>query len=438
LYQGIPVKPTLSVADTYREGEAILRKLFVISLAVIGFSTATVTTPAFAAYSDVPTTSWAYTAVQYVSVTNNWVPPHTDGFRPDVSLNRIEFARALVRAFAPAEPVDPSITFTDIPATGSDDSYRVANVAVKEGWLAPVAGAFQSLGTVTKASMDRALVMALGLNSVAAGLNAISTSDGYRFAHSSWFAYYILSNELHLNFNYPSALEKQEVLASSPVSRAFMSYGLWQAKTLSEWELSAIQSYSHIVLPPMNAIEKQVVNFAFRYAGYPYVYAGEWYKPTGSGYCCGTQLQGGFDCSGFAWWVLKAPAGTWDNGSWNNVGLRGYTGWSLPQRGAAAMTEYAPIRYYFSKLQPMDLLGFNTDDQGTGWSGVDHAGLFLGNGWMIHSSGSRGGVSIDYIWSGSWWYSRFVWGRRLLPTYTPPPPPPPPSPSPSPTPSSTP
>jgi len=223
------------------------------------------------------------------------------------------------------------------------------------------------------------------------------------------------------------------VLAGSPVSRAFLAYALWQAKTLSQWELSSIQSYSKIVLPQMSDIEKQVVNFAFKYAGYPYVYAGEWYKPTGSGYCCGTQLQGGFDCSGFAWWVLKSPAGTW-----NNTSIRGYYGWSLLERGAAAMTGDAPVRIYYSKLQPGDLLGFNTDGQGTGWQGVDHAGIYLGNGWMVHSSGSRGGVSVDFIGSGSWWYSRFVWGRRLLPTYTPPPPPPPPSPSPSPSASATP
>ena len=50
------------------------------------------------------------------------------------------------------------------------DTYKVANIAVKEGWLTPVSGAFQILGTVTKASMDRAFVMALGLTSVAVGL----------------------------------------------------------------------------------------------------------------------------------------------------------------------------------------------------------------------------------------------------------------------------
>ena len=389
--------------------------------------------PASATYADVPTSHWAYSAVDYVT-SKSWMTPYSNGFRPEQLTTRLDLARAFVLAFAPSETPDPSIVFSDLSAATYGYSYKIANIAVKKGWLVPVNGAFVPSGTVTKATLDRAFVVALGLQQVAAGLNNISTQDGYRFAHSYNFAAYIITNELHLNFNYPSALENQEVLASSSVSRAFLAYALSQAKTLSEWELNSVQSFASIKLPSMNATEKQIVEFAMRYAGYPYVYAGEWYKPTGSGYCCGTQLQGGFDCSGFAWWVLKAPAGTW-----NNVSIRGYTGWSLPQRGAAAMTEYAPVRLAYSQLQPADLLGFNTDDVGSGWSGVDHAGIYLGNGWMIHSSGSRGGVSIDYIGSGSWWYSRLVWGRRFIPTYTPPPPPPPPpAPSPSPTPSSTP
>ena len=374
-----------------------------------------------------PTTHWAYQEINYVTASD-WVHPFSNGFRPEQLATRLELARALVLAYAASDTPDPTITFSDLSPTTYGYSYKIANIAVKRGYLTAINGAFQPSATVTKATMDRAFIVALGLQQVAAGLNQIKTADGYRFAHASNFAAYILTNELHLNFNYPTSLERQEVLASSPISRSFLSYALWQAKTLSQWELSSIQSYASITLPQMSATQKQVVEFAFRYAGYPYVYAGEWYKPTGAGYCCGTQLQGGFDCSGFAWWVLKSPAGTW-----NNVSIRGYTGWSLPERGAAAMTGDAPVRISYSNLAPGDLLGFNTDDQGTGWQGVDHAGIYLGNGWMVHSSGSRGGVSIDYIGSGSWWYSRLVWGRRLLPTYTPPPPPPPPSPSPSPT-----
>ncbi len=409
-----------------------MRRPLVLSLAVAGFLAAVVPPASATTFSDVPTSHWAYSAVQYVT-SKSFITPYASAFRPDQLATRLELARALTGAYAPNEPVDPTITFSDLPATTY--GYRVANIAVKMRWLSTINGAFDPSGTVSKGTMDRAFVLALGLNNVAAGLNRIQSSDGYHFLHALWFGNYIIANELHLNFNYPSALEKQEVLVSSSISRAFLANALWQASTVSQWQLDSLQSYATIVLPQMSDVEKQVVNFAFRYAGYPYVYAGEWYKPTGSGYCCGTQLQGGFDCSGFAWWVLKAPAGSWDNST-----IRGYKGWLLPERGAAAMTGDAPVRYSFANLQPGDLLGFNTDGAGTGWQGVDHAAIYLGNGWMVHSSGSRGGVSIDFIGNGSWWYSRLVWGRRLLPTYTPPPPPPPPPspPSPSPTPSASP
>ncbi|MFA5889988.1 MAG: NlpC/P60 family protein [Actinomycetota bacterium] len=33
---------------------------------------------------------------------------------------------------------------------------------------------------------------------------------------------------------------------------------------------------------------------------------------------------------------------------------------------------------------------------------MGHAGIYLGNGWFIHSSGSRAGVSIDQLADGFW------------------------------------
>jgi cell wall-associated NlpC family hydrolase len=384
-----------------------------------------------ASYPDVPTSHWAYDAIQDVSVRHTWLPPYSTGFQPNRLITRFQLARALVLAYAPLDAPDPTITFTDLT---SGSWFKVANVAVKHGWLVPVTGAFNGYGTVSKFALDRALILALDLGKIVVGLNNISTEGGYHFAHSYQFGYQILSAELHLNYNYPTSLERQELLPGSSVSRAFAAYALWKATTLSQWETWSLQSYASITLPIMNSAERKAVEFAFRWAGYPYVYAGEWYKRTGSGYCCGTQLQGGFDCSGFTWWVLKSA-----NASWDPRPIRGYYGYSLPQRTSMDMARYAPAKIRFSWLQPMDIVLFDTAGTNlTNPSYADHAGMYLGNGWMIHSSGSRGGVSIDYIGAGSWWSSHFMWGRRLMPTYVPPPPPPPPpppdpDPSPSPT-----
>ena len=60
-------------------------------------------------------------------------PDGTYPFRPAMIETRKYFARAVVKAFAPDETVDPSITFTDLDTT--QVFYRWANVAVKMGWM---------------------------------------------------------------------------------------------------------------------------------------------------------------------------------------------------------------------------------------------------------------------------------------------------------------
>ena len=44
--------------------------------------------------------------------------------------------------------------------------------------------------------------------------------------------------------------------------------------------------------------------------------------------------------------------------------------------------------------------------------GISHAGISLGNGWMVHSSGSRAGVSVTYV--AGYWSDGLAWGRRVV------------------------
>lgn len=383
-------------------------KSFVFAL-VVATAMVFVAAPAEAAYSDVPANHWAAPAVQYVAGDHDWMASADGTFRPDALVTRRELARALARAFAPGEQPDPTLTFSDLPA--SDADYAGANVTVKLGWMVASNGAFQPEGTVTKRILDRAMVFALGLRQEINGLNAIATADGVRIAHRSDFSYLVLADQLKLHYNYPKANEAPELLPGTPVRRSDTAYALWRAATAAgTWRVSALERFRSIILPALTPEQKKTVEFAFTYVGYPYVWAGEWFRKTPDPYCCGTQPIGGFDCSGFAWWVLRAPAGGWDNTSY-----RKYTGWSLPQRSSADIAEAAPVRLTSEQIAPLDVLLFDTDSStsdGTDYASVDHVGVALGGGWMVHSSGSSGGATIDWVGDG-WWRDHFRWGRRI-------------------------
>jgi cell wall-associated NlpC family hydrolase len=43
---------------------------------------------------------------------------------------------------------------------------------------------------------------------------------------------------------------------------------------------------------------------------------------------------------------------------------------------------------------------------------VDHMGIYLGGGWMIHSS--RFGVALAPVTEGGYFRTGFTWGRRPL------------------------
>jgi cell wall-associated NlpC family hydrolase len=71
-------------------------------------------------------------------------------------------------------------------------------------------------------------------------------------------------------------------------------------------------------------------------------------------------------------------------------------------------------RVGFNKLRPADLMLFASNGSRSKPSSVYHAGVYLGRGWMIDSSGSQGGVSLSYVGPGSWWRDQFAWGRRIV------------------------
>lgn len=377
-----------------------------------------------AGFLDVPSGNFAETRIRAVAYERDWMRDFGfSAFRPDGFETRRQFAIALVRAFDRNASVDPLITFADVDQ--SDWAFGAMNVAVSNGWLGAWNGRFRPNDAIKKNEMDLALIHAIGLGDAAKALDGISTESGYRFKVPYAFGAMIIAAEMRLHHNHSQ--EWREMLPWSPVRRADVAFALWDAASaMDSWRGRSMKRYESIVLPAMTADRGRSVEWALNFAGWPYVWAGEWAYPTPRGYPYGAQPQGGFDCSGFVWWVLKSKSSNYQPG-------RPDRGWYLPERASYDMGRAAPRRLFSSQLTPMDVIVFDTaGPKDADWRGIDHAGLALGNGWMIHSSGGRGGVSISPVDHG-FWKDRFMWGRRVIPGSDPAPPPPPePTPTPEP------
>jgi cell wall-associated NlpC family hydrolase len=67
-------------------------------------------------------------------------------------------------------------------------------------------------------------------------------------------------------------------------------------------------------------------------------------------------------------------------------------------------------RIALAKLQPADLIFFGGAGPKSKPAQVNHMGIYLGNGWFVHSSGN--GVAVTPL--TGWYAQRFAWGRRPL------------------------
>src|SRR2546428_1714144 len=265
------------------------------------------------AFKDVPSGYWDYAAIQYAATQHDWMADFTNGtFHPRVAQHREWLARALVRAFAPAQSIDPALHFPDLP---NDDPYfAAANVAVHNGWLETgTGGIFRPDDPVRTSTFDRALVLAMGLQQEAAGLAAIhEATDGFSYTVPAMVPYLELAHVLGLHYNHPSGSESMELEPQSWITRDEIAYSLWKAKTMSAWQRAEADRYIDIAVPnhanpddPTQAQRRAVTAFAIRSIGYPYIFGGEWNAASPSGYLCGYQVKGGFDCLGFARWLLQ-------------------------------------------------------------------------------------------------------------------------------------
>ena len=261
-------------------------------------------------------------------------------------------------------------------------------------------------GEVTAGEVGGSLVRALGFGDLARSLSSIRSPDGWDPGVGKRFGTEVVSRELGLRHDRPTDDEMHEASAAEPITQGDAVWAVWQAKTSpDDWAADALSSFS---LSNYGTAKQRVVRFALSLVGTPYVYGGEWITKTPAGYPYGEQPTGGVDCSGFAWYVLQAKSE-----SYRPID-RDYKGWYIPERSSAEMAKAAPKRLQFNEFRPADLVFFAEGGRNAHARDVYHVGIYLGDGWMIHSSGSRDGISLADIGPGSYWRDQIFGGRRIV------------------------
>ncbi|GAA3650300.1 C40 family peptidase [Asaccharospora irregularis] len=112
------------------------------------------------------------------------------------------------------------------------------------------------------------------------------------------------------------------------------------------------------------------------------------YKQLGKKYVWGAEGPNTFDCSGLTWYVYKNAMGK-----------------TIP-RTSIAQSQYGQY-VSRSELQPGDLIFSDTDNNGS----VNHVGIYIGNGKMIHAPRTGDVVKISDITSG-YYKNAYVTSKR--------------------------
>jgi cell wall-associated NlpC family hydrolase len=297
---------------------------------------------------------------------------------------RLVVSKGLLSKSAAASPDDP-LTQTEL-------AQLVAGIS--HGFPAAAFGA--STG-VTVAQLDAKLVGALGLSPAASAFLQGARAAGLR--PPSRFGTEVVARLLGLRTNHPAAEDARELRHDELATRAEAAYSAARILRFKGREVADVERASAAFsLPSLDPWQKRVLTTAVGRIGLPYIWAGTSDLPQAP---LGLQVNGGFDCSGFAWRVFKQP---YPGGSALPATLKGRT--------AAAMAGEVPTtkRIAFDRLRPADLVFFGAAGARSKPRQVDHMAIVLGNGWLIHSS--RHGVALAEL--TGWYREHFAWGRRPL------------------------
>ena len=311
-----------------------------------------------------------------------------------------------VRAFKPNAPLTVQ-TLTDL-ASG-------LNVALggSAGSPPPDPGGTTTTGTTTTttpdgstgatmAVLDRKLVGTLGLLPQAKQFKKAARAAGLKVPPR--FGTEVVARLLGLRTDHPAAQDFLELRPQDTATRAEAAYSAAQILNFgyleNSWQIASVKQLAQdISLPTLTAWQQKILDVAVSKIGMPYVWGGT-SDTTEAPF--GVTAPGGYDCSGFVWRVYKLQSYP-DEGNLASV-IRGRTTYDMSVEVPASK------RIPFAKLEPADVIFFGSGGPHSSGSEVIHTGIYIGDGWFIHSSGQ--GVALAQL--TGWYRTEFAWGRRPL------------------------
>ncbi len=286
------------------------------------------------------------------------------------------------------------------------ESFRPAD-PLRQGELASLIGAItkrppattaEPLAPVSMAALDARLVRALELGEAASRFQA--AAERARLRPPSRFGTEVVARLLGLRKNHPAGEDELELLPSEPATRAEAAYSAARILRFDGTEVVRVRkAAATFTLPELTAWQRSVLKTASWLIGYPYVWGGTSAREQAP---FGGKRPGGFDCSGFVWRVYKLQS--YAGGRKLAKTLKGRTTYVMSGEVGAAR------RIKRARLAPADLVFFGAKGPRSKPSEIDHMGIYVGNGWFIHSS--RYGVALASFADG--YGERFAWGRRPL------------------------
>ena len=292
---------------------------------------------------------------------------------------------------------DPTTT-TDLTATVPVTTTTVAEPAPPPPPPARPPKVARGASAATMAMLDAQLVDGVGLGAAAAEFAQKTHDAGLTFP---WrFGTEVVARLLGLRIDHPAAQDSLELLPDDPATRAEAAFSAAQILHSSGWLVPVVQGAADsFSLPQFSAWQKRILDTAFARIGMPYVWGG---TSDGPEVDFGVAARGGYDCSGFVWRVYKLTSYPGE-GDLSSV-LRGRTTYVMS--GEVPRSQLID----FAHLQPADVIFFGAHGPRSSPSQVDHMGIYVGNGWFVHSS--EYGVALAQL--SGWYRQKFAWGRRPL------------------------